>query len=49
VRLSGAFDAGRARATLSAGELRIVLPKIHDRRGQPRTISIGHDAIGDQR
>jgi HSP20 family protein len=33
VRLSGACDAGRARATLQAGELRIRLPKIADRRG----------------
>ena len=49
VRVTSAFDGGAARASLLAGELRIVLPKIHDRRGQPRTISIGHDAIGDQR
>jgi HSP20 family protein len=33
VRISGAVDAGRARATLAAGELRIVLPRIADRRG----------------
>jgi len=33
IRVSGAFDAGAARATLSAGELRVVLPRIHERRG----------------
>ena len=34
VRLAGAFDAGRASATLVAGELRIVLPRIEERRGR---------------
>ncbi len=34
VRLSGAFHAGRARAELSGGELRIVVPKVVERRGQ---------------
>ena len=33
IRLSAAVDARRARATTSAGELRIVLPHINDRRG----------------
>jgi HSP20 family protein len=33
VRLGGAYNAGAARATLSAGELRIVLPRIEERRG----------------
>jgi HSP20 family protein len=33
VRISGAVDAGRAKATLVAGELRIVLPRLSDRRG----------------
>jgi hypothetical protein len=33
VRISGAVDAGRAKATLGAGELRIELPRIADRRG----------------
>lgn len=33
VRLSAAFDGRRARAALTAGELRIVVPKIDDRRG----------------
>lgn len=32
-RLTGAFDAGRAQATLKAGELRVVLPRIQERRG----------------
>ncbi len=34
VRLSGAFHTGRARAELAGGELRIVIPKIAERRGQ---------------
>lgn len=33
VRLGGAYDAGAARATLAAGELRIILPRIGERRG----------------
>lgn len=40
VRLSGAFDAGRASATLAAGELRIVLPRIEERRGRERRIPV---------
>ena len=32
-RLAGAFDAGRARATLAAGELHVVMPRIDERRG----------------
>jgi HSP20 family protein len=37
VRVAGAFDAGRADATLRAGELRITLPRIEERRrGQLR-------------
>ena len=36
VQLGGAFDASRARATLAAGELRIVLPRIDERRGRRR-------------
>jgi HSP20 family protein len=34
VRVSGAFDTGRATATLTAGELRVVLPRIEERRGK---------------
>jgi HSP20 family protein len=40
VRLSGAFDAGRARAFLSGGELRIVLPRIAERRGRDIRIEV---------
>ena len=32
-RVSGAFDAGRARATLRAGERHVVSPRIEERRG----------------
>jgi len=34
VRLGGAFDANRARALASGGQLRVVLPRIEDRRGR---------------
>ena len=40
VRLTGAFDAGQARATMTAGELRIVVPRIEERRGREIRISI---------
>jgi HSP20 family protein len=40
VRLSGAIDAGRARATLTAGELHVVLPRIDERRGAEIRIPI---------
>jgi HSP20 family protein len=40
VRLNGAFDAGRAAATLTGGELRIVLPRIEERRGRDIRIDI---------
>jgi HSP20 family protein len=43
VRLAGAVDGGRARATLKAGELRIDLPRIEDRRGRQIRIPIGTD------
>jgi HSP20 family protein len=33
-RLPGAVDGGRARGTIRAGELRIVVPKLADRRGR---------------
>ncbi len=33
VRLTGAFDAGQARAHLGHGELRVTVPKIEERRG----------------
>jgi HSP20 family protein len=34
VRLHGAFDAGGARASVKAGQLRISLPRLSDRRGR---------------
>jgi HSP20 family protein len=40
VRLSGAIDAGRARATLKAGELHVVMPRIEERRGAEIRIPI---------
>jgi len=39
-RLSGAFDAGRAQASLADGELRIVLPRIQERRGRDIRIDV---------
>ena len=40
VRLAGAFDGGEARAALTAGELRIFLPRIDERRGRDIRIDI---------
>jgi HSP20 family protein len=40
VRVAGAFDAGRATATLVAGELRVVLPRIDERRGREIRIAV---------
>jgi HSP20 family protein len=40
VRLHGAYDASGARATLYAGELRITVPRIEDRRGKEILIPI---------
>ena len=40
VRITGAVDAGRAKAALDAGELRIVLPRIAERRGGQITIPV---------
>lgn len=34
VRLTGAIDPGRASATVTSGQLRVVVPRIADRRGQ---------------
>jgi HSP20 family protein len=34
VRLSGAFDGSRARAVLATGQLRVILPRIEERRGR---------------
>lgn len=43
IALTGAFDAGRATAFLSAGELRVVLPRIDERRGReiPIEVTVG--------
>jgi len=43
VRLSGAFDIGQAEATLRAGELRVTLPRIEDRRGREHRIPVRTD------
>jgi HSP20 family molecular chaperone IbpA len=40
VRVSAAFDGSRAVVSLVRGELRVVLPKIHDRRGVARGLPI---------
>lgn len=41
VRLEGAYDGGRGDATLVAGELRVRLPRIEERRGREIRIPIG--------
>ena len=40
VRIGSAIDAGRARASLTGGELRMRLPRIDDRRGRDITIKV---------
>jgi HSP20 family protein len=40
VRLSGAFDARRARAVVGGGQLRVVLPLLEERRGQLMSIPV---------
>jgi HSP20 family protein len=40
IRITRAFDTGHARASLHAGELRLVLPKLHERRGRDILIAI---------
>jgi HSP20 family protein len=40
VRLSGAFDVGRAQATVANGELTVVLPKLGERRGRAHRIEV---------
>ncbi|MBI3047324.1 MAG: Hsp20/alpha crystallin family protein [Acidobacteria bacterium] len=42
VRLTGAFDLQKTRATLRDGELTIALPKLEDRRGRAHRIPIAH-------
>jgi len=43
VRLAGAFDVGRSAATLRAGELRVTLPRIEERRGREYRIPVQCD------
>lgn len=43
VHIGGAVDAGKARATIRNGELRIVIPRIEERRGRRIRIAIGTD------
>lgn len=40
IRLDGAFDGANATATLSAGELRVAIPRIEDRRGREIRIPV---------
>ncbi len=40
VRLTGAFDAGRARASLKDGQLTVLVPKIAERRGQEIAVPV---------
>ena len=43
VRLSGAFDAKRARAVASRGQLRVILPRIEERRGSVLMIAVDRE------
>ena len=43
VRLGGAFDVAHADAKLRAGELRVTLPRIEDRRGREHRIPVRAD------
>ena len=40
IRVGGAFDANRARALASGGQLRVVLPRIVDRRGHVLRVNV---------
>jgi HSP20 family molecular chaperone IbpA len=40
ITLDGAFDTDRATATLAGGELRLVLPRLDDRRGRQVRIPV---------
>jgi HSP20 family protein len=42
-RLSGAVDAGAARASLRAGELRVTVPRIEERRGREIRVPMAAD------
>jgi HSP20 family protein len=43
IRIGAAFDAGRARAVVSQGQLHVRLPLVDDRRGQPLPIPVEHE------
>jgi HSP20 family protein len=43
VKLSGAFDVARADARLRDGELRVILPRIDDRRGREHRVTVRID------
>ena len=45
VRVNGAFDVAKAQATLRDGELRIVLPKLTERRGAAQRIAIRTEPV----
>jgi HSP20 family protein len=49
VRVTAAFDGARATAHLVDGELRIVLPRLHDRRGTTRTLEVSTRAPSNGR
>jgi HSP20 family protein len=40
VRLSGAFDGSGVRAVLATGQLRVILPRLDDRRGRLQLIAV---------
>jgi len=40
VRLTGAVDASRAKAIVRGGLLRVILPRVDDRRGQPIRVAV---------
>lgn len=40
IRLSGPADASRARATVESGRLRVVLPRLDDRRGRVYAVPV---------
>jgi HSP20 family protein len=40
IRVTGSFDAGRARAVVQAGLLRVTLPRVENRRGQAIPIPV---------
>jgi HSP20 family molecular chaperone IbpA len=43
VKLPGAFDVARADARLRDGELRVILPRIDDRRGREHRVTVRVD------